>query len=163
MKVENMMNKKEVFNPINEASKNIIQNSLSEINQIMKDSVELERGEDKGILINNIQLDMLSKLNKEFAVVMDKGTEFKLFKNILQLSGNVDPLSDFLKCIPGFGSVVGNMISISKMIGNTELIAMAYLKVLEHYFNVKTGKVELPENTEEILTYFTTVVNYKKT
>ena len=117
-------------------------------------------------IIAGIQTTMIFTLNNVFDVEAEKNAVLTtiggmLSTNVVAQVGKY-VVSNIIKCIPGFGSVVGGVVSATIAVALTEAIGMAYLKVLEHYFNEKTGKVELPENTEEIVSYFTTVFSYKK-
>lgn len=71
-------------------------------------------------------------------------------------------VSNALKFIPGAGTFIGGTISAITAIGITEAVGHAYIAVLEKFYDMETGEVIFPENSDKIISVFKEMFSYKK-
>lgn len=111
-------------------------------------------------IIAGIQSTMIYKINAEFELSMDQSTATSTIAGIMGITALAQVgktiVANALKFIPGAGSFIGGAISAATAVALTEAVGFAYISVLEHFFNLKTGKVELPVDTEMLLSVFKT-------
>lgn len=105
-------------------------------------------------VIAAIQGTMIYKLNSEFEVDMEQATATSIITGILGTTALAQAgkavVAGVLKFIPVAGSIVGAATAFAI----TEAVGFAYIEVLKRFYNVKTGKVDFPENTTLILDVF---------
>lgn len=101
---------------------------------------------------------MIYKLNSEFEVDMEKSAATSVITGILGITALAQVgkavVAGVLKFIPVAGSILGGAISATTAFAITEAVGFAYIEVLKRFYNVKTGKVDFPENTTLILDVF---------
>lgn len=109
-------------------------------------------------LITAAQTAMIYSLNSNFEVNMQDNITSSLISGVLtstaigQIGRTV--VSNALKFIPGVGSIAGAAISGTTALAITQAIGRGYTKLLVEYYNVETGKVELPSQIDTILSVF---------
>lgn len=111
-------------------------------------------------IIAAIQTKMIYSINNYFEVDISNKVATATIMKILGITivSQVGKaiVSNALKFLPTAGSLLGGAISGATAIALTEAIGFAYIQVMEKYFNEKTGRVELPAETAEILNVFKT-------
>lgn len=117
-------------------------------------------------IIAAIQSAMIYKINTEFEVDADKSKMTSVLAGIMGVTAIAQlgkaVVSNILKFIPGAGSIIGGAISSATAIGITEAVGHAYIAVLEEFYDLKTGDVNFPENTDLIIDVFKDMFSYKK-
>ncbi|WP_439287201.1 GTPase [Lonepinella sp. BR2357] len=117
-------------------------------------------------IIAGIQSTMIYAINSEFELEMGTSTATSLIAGVLGTTAlaqlGKSAVSNILKFIPVVGTAVGATISAATAVAITEAVGFAYISVLEHYYNLETGNVELPAGTADILNLFKSYFDYKK-
>lgn len=117
-------------------------------------------------IIAAIQSTMIYKINTEFEVDADNSKMTSVLAGIMGVTAIAQfgkaVVSNVLKFIPGAGSIVGGAISSATAIGITEAVGHAYIAVLDKFYDLETGDVIFPENSELIISAFKDVFSYKK-
>lgn len=117
-------------------------------------------------IIAAIQSTMIYKINTEFELAADSSKMTSVLTGILGATALAQVgktiVSNGLKLIPGAGTLAGGIISASTAVAITEAVGHAYISVLEMYFDIDTGEVVLPENSERIISVFTDLLKNKK-
>ena len=117
-------------------------------------------------IIAAIQSTMIFTINSEFEVEMDTSRATSALMGVLGTTGVATvgraAVSNFLKFIPGAGTIVGGVISATTAAALTEAIGHAYIEVLIRYFNTNSGTVELPRNMAEFTSLLNTTFQLKK-
>lgn len=115
--------------------------------------------------ISAIQTTMIQQINSEFEVEAELGSLITNLMNVLSMGG----LSYLGKIVAGavlkfvpWGSLAGAAISGTVAATITKSIGEAYIQVLKSYYNVETGKVEVPAEMSGFLDMFKTVYEQKK-
>ena len=111
-------------------------------------------------IISAIQVGMVTYINTEFELEPGKSKATAMITGILGVTALAQVgktvVANLLKLIPGPGTLAGGVISAATAIAITEAIGHAYIKLLSSYYNHETGMVELPENTDVIISTFKT-------
>ena len=114
-------------------------------------------------IIAGIQSTMIYKINSHFDVSLETSASTTLITGILGTTALASVgktiVGNILKFIPIAGSIAGATISATTAAALTKAIGEAYIAVLEHYYNVDSGEVELPEGTTALLDMFKTFFN----
>lgn len=117
-------------------------------------------------IIAAIQSTMIYKINTEFELDSDTSTMTSVLTGIMGVTALAQVgktiVSNVLKFIPGAGTLIGGAISATTAIAITEAVGHAYIQVLERFYNMKTGEVIFPENSDRIISVFKEVFSYKK-
>lgn len=117
-------------------------------------------------IIAAIQSAMIYKINTEFSLDSEKSKMTSVLAGIMGVTALAQVgkavVSNALKFIPGAGTLVGGAISAATAIGITEAVGHAYITVLEKFFDMKTGTVIFPENSDRVISAFKDVFSYKK-
>lgn len=117
-------------------------------------------------IIAAIQSTMIYKINTEFELDADKSKMTSVLTGIMGVTALAQVgktvVSNVLKFIPGAGTLIGGAISATTAITITEAVGHAYIGVLEKFFDMETGKVELPDSTDQIISVFKNVFIYRK-
>lgn len=117
-------------------------------------------------MIAAIQSTMIYKINTEFELDADKSKMTSVLTGILgatalaQVGKTV--VSNALKFIPVAGTFIGGAISATTAIGITEAVGHAYIAVLEKFYDMETGEVIFPENSDLIISAFKEVFSFRK-
>lgn len=116
--------------------------------------------------ITAIQTTMIYQINAEFEVDEELNSITSTLMGILGTTGLAQVgrtvVGSLLKFIPGAGSVAGAAISGTVAAGITKSIGEAYIQVLKSYYNMETGKVDIPPHMSGFLDMFKTVYEQKK-
>lgn len=117
-------------------------------------------------IIAAIQSTMIYKINTEFELDADKSKMTSILTGIMGVTALAQVgksiASNALKFIPGAGVLVGGVISATTAITITEAVGRAYITVLEKFYNMETGDVVFPENSDRILSAFEEAFSYRK-
>lgn len=117
-------------------------------------------------LIAGIQTTMIYQINSEFEVDDELNSITSTLMGILGTTGlaqlGKSLVGSLLKLIPGFGSTAGAAISGTVAAALTKSVGEAYIQVLKSYYNVETGKVEIPAEMSGFLDMFKTAYEQKK-
>lgn len=117
-------------------------------------------------LIAAIQSTMIYRINTEFELDVDSSKMTSVLTGIMGVTAIAQVgkaiVSNVLKFIPGAGTLIGGAISATTAIAITEAIGHAYISVLENFYDMNTGEVIFPENTDRILAVFEQVFSYRK-
>ncbi|MFK3858099.1 YcjF family protein [Pseudoalteromonas rhizosphaerae] len=117
-------------------------------------------------IIAAIQSTMIYKINTEFELDADNSKMTSVLTGIMGVTALAQVgkalVSNALKFIPGAGTLIGGTISATTAIAITEAVGHAYIAVMEKFFNMETGEVVLPENSDRIISVFKDVFSYKK-
>ncbi|HAS6396211.1 TPA: 50S ribosome-binding GTPase [Vibrio parahaemolyticus] len=117
-------------------------------------------------LIAAIQSKLIYEINSEFEVDSSTSTSSSIIVGVLGITAVAQvaktTVTTILKFIPGAGTIAGGIVSASTAFAFTEAIGHAYIKVMEHYFDLDSGTVKLPDNTDAVLDIFKTYFSYKK-
>lgn len=117
-------------------------------------------------IIAAIQSTMVYKINTEFELDADNSKMTSVLTGIMGVTALAQVgktvVSNVLKFIPGAGTLIGGAISAATAVAITEAVGHAYIAVLEQFFDMETGEVVLPENSERIISVFKDVFSYKK-
>lgn len=109
-------------------------------------------------IITAIQTKMIHSINGYFEVDMESSMATSAVMSILGVTAVAQVgkaiASNLLKLIPVAGSVVGGAVSAATALAITEAVGFAYIEVMKKYFDDKSGRVVLPENTAEWLAVF---------
>lgn len=109
---------------------------------------------------------MIYQINAEFEVDKELNSITSTLMGILGTTGLAQVgrtvVGSLLKFIPGAGSVAGAAISGTVAAGITKSIGEAYIQVLKSYYNMETGKVDIPPHMTGFLDMFKTVYEQKK-
>lgn len=116
-------------------------------------------------IIAAVQSTMIYKINSAFELNTKDSNTTAIITGILGVTAIAQVgktiVSNTLKFIPGIGSIAGGAISATTAIAITEAIGHAYIKILTSYYNEATRNVELPVDTDTILTAFNTYFTFK--
>lgn len=117
-------------------------------------------------IIAAIQSTMIYKINTEFELDADNSKMTSVLTGILGVTAIAQVgkalVSNALKFIPGAGTLIGGAISATTAIAITEAVGHAYIAVLENFYNMETGEVIFPENSDRIISVFKEMFSYKK-
>ena len=117
-------------------------------------------------IIAAIQSTMIYKINTEFELDADNAKMTSVLTGIMGVTALAQIgkalVSNVLKFIPGAGTLIGGAISATTAIAITQAVGHAYIAVLEEFYNLETGEVILPENSDRIISVFKEVFSYKK-
>jgi len=117
-------------------------------------------------IIAAIQSTMIYKINTEFELDADNAKMTSVLTGIMGVTALAQIgkalVSNALKFIPGAGTLIGGAISATTAIAITQAVGHAYIAVLEEFYNLETGEVILPENSDRIISVFKEVFSYKK-
>jgi hypothetical protein len=117
-------------------------------------------------IIAAIQSTMIYKINTEFELDADNTKMTSVLTGIMGVTALAQVgkavVSNALKFIPGAGTLIGGAISATTAIAITEAVGHAYIAVLEEFYNLETGKVIFPENSDRIISVFKEVFSYNK-
>lgn len=117
-------------------------------------------------IIAAIQSTMIYKINTEFELDADNSKMTSVLTGILGVTAIAQVgkalVSNALKFIPGAGTLIGGAISATTAIAITEAVGHAYIAVLEKFYDMETGEVIFPENSDRIISVFKDVFSYKK-
>lgn len=116
-------------------------------------------------IIAAVQSGMIYKINDVFELNSQDANATSVITGILGVTAVAQIgktiVSNTLKFIPVAGSFVGGAISATTAIAITEAIGHAYIQILTSYYNEENGNVELPMDTDTILTAFKTYFTFK--
>lgn len=117
-------------------------------------------------IIAAIQSTMIYKINTEFELDADSSKMTSVLTGIMGVTALAQVgktvVSNALKFIPGAGTFIGGTISAITAIGITEAVGHAYISVLEKFYDMETGEVIFPENSDKIISVFKEMFSYKK-
>ncbi|RUR38391.1 YcjF family protein [Vreelandella populi] len=117
-------------------------------------------------IIAAIQSTMIYKINSEFELDADNSKMTSVLTGIMGVTALAQVgkavVSNGLKFIPGAGTLIGGAISAVTAIAITEAVGHAYITVLEKFYDMETGDVVFPENSDRILSVFKEAFSYKK-
>lgn len=117
-------------------------------------------------IIAAIQSTMIYKINSEFELDADNSKMTSVLTGIMGVTALAQVgkavVSNALKFIPGAGTLIGGAISATTAIAITEAVGHTYIAVLEKFFDIETGQVVLPKNSDRIISVFKEVFSYKK-
>lgn len=117
-------------------------------------------------IIAAIQSAMIYKINTEFELDADNSKMTSILTGIMGVTAFAQIgktlVSNAWKFIPGAGQLIGGSISAATAISITEAVGHAYIAVLEYFYDMDTGYVVFPENSDRILSVFKEVFSYKK-
>ena len=117
-------------------------------------------------IIAAIQSTMIYKINSEFELDADNSKMTSILTGILGVTALAQVgkaiVSNALKFIPGVGTFIGGAISAVTAIAITEAVGHAYITVLENFYDMETGDVVFPGNSDLILSVFKEAFSYKK-
>lgn len=109
-------------------------------------------------IIAAIQSTMIYKINSEFEVSLETSTSTAFLTRLLGITAlaglGKKVVGGILKFIPAAGQAVGAVISATTASTLTKGVGMAYIAVLEHYYDEETGEVRLPDEVDTILSIF---------
>ena len=109
---------------------------------------------------------MIYKINSEFELDADNSKMTSILTGILGVTALAQVgkaiVSNALKFIPGVGTFIGGAISAVTAIAITEAVGHAYITVLENFYDMETGDVVFPGNSDLILSVFKEAFSYKK-
>lgn len=118
------------------------------------------------ILLAGIQTTMIYQINTEFEI----DDEFNsITSTLMGIAGTTalgslgkSLVGSLLKFIPGAGSMAGAAISGTVAATLTKSVGEAYIQVLKAYYNMDTGKVEIPAGMVGVGDMFKTIYEQKK-
>lgn len=117
-------------------------------------------------IIAAIQSAMIYKINTEFELDADNSKMTSVLTGIMGVTALAQVgkavVSNALKFIPGAGTFIGGAISATTAIAITEAVGHAYISVLEKFYDLETGEVIFPENSDQIMSVFKQVFSYQK-
>lgn len=117
-------------------------------------------------IIAAIQSTMIFKINTEFELDADSSKMTSVLTGIMGVTALAQVgkavVSNALKFIPGAGTFIGGVISATTAIAITEAVGHAYISVLEKFYDLETGEVIFPENSDRIISVFKQVFSYQK-